>query len=222
MYKNNFTKMVDLRKREDALRTKKTVKKVLSVFLACSFCFGLSSTAFAGSEYQDTITVNEEGAVETYIGDYTTKDNVSTEQDIATENKLDTNNFSEKATYSISNINQTRWNLFTPVSDYVAYPGTVSVSKGESTTVSASVTGGGGVDIKFLKTNLSKTVGDSVTFTTTQTISYPASKGTKGRIILRYSQDQYTYTITKLGTKYPGSAFTAAYDQYYALQSVSL
>ncbi|MFF2908467.1 hypothetical protein [Paenibacillus sp. NPDC057934] len=222
MNEKNCTKMVGSINREKAIG-KKGVKKVLSVVLACSFCFGLSSTAFATSEYQDTITVNEEGAVETYIGNYATKDTVTPEQDTTTANKLDSANISPTATYTISNISQpSRYNLFSPVSDYIAYPGTVSVSKGKSTTITSSVTGGGGVDIKFLKANVSKTVGDSVTFTTTQTISYPASSGTKGRIILRYSQDQYTYTITKLGIAYPGSAFTAAYDQYYALQSVSL
>lgn len=222
MYEKNCVKMVGSIKREKAIG-KKGVKKVLSVVLACSFCFGVSSTAFAASEYQDTITVNEEGAVEKYIGNYATKDNVTPEQDITNENKIDTTNISPYATYTISNISApSSWSLFTPVSSYVAYPGTVSVTKGESTTITSSVTGGGGVDIKFLKANVAKTVGDSVTFTTSQTISYPAAPATKGRIILRYKQEQYTYTITKLGKKYPGSAFTAATDQYYALQSVGL
>ncbi|WP_167348538.1 hypothetical protein [Paenibacillus etheri] len=73
-----------------------------------------------------------------------------------------------------------------------------------------------------MKTNISAAVGTSAAFTTTQTISYPTTKGYRGRIVLRYSQDQYTYDITTSGVKYPGSAFTQAYDQYYALQQVAL
>ncbi|WP_150266129.1 hypothetical protein [Paenibacillus tepidiphilus] len=222
MFKKSEFKMAGSVKKEEGTRTKKAVRKILPVFLACSFCFGLSSTAFASFEDQDTITVNEEGAVETYIGNYTTKQNITSEQEITTPNQLNKADFSPYASYTISNIRKSTWNLFTPVGPYVAYPGTVSVSKGESSTVTASVTGGGGVDIKFLKTNLSKTVGDSVTITATETITYSAAPGTRGRIVLRYSQDEYTYTINKLGINYPGSAFTAAYDEYYALQSVSL
>ncbi|MBP2110659.1 hypothetical protein [Paenibacillus silagei] len=199
-------------------------KKVLSVFMACSLCFGLSSTALASSEFKETITINEDGAVETFIGNYATKSINTSDIENTLTNDFSVDKISPQATYSISNISQpSRWNLFSPVSSYVAYPLSVSAAQGITTTVNASVTGGGGVDIKFLKANIAATIGASVAFTTTQTISYPNSTpGTKGRIVLRYSQNQYTYTITKLGVKYPGSAFTQAYDEYYALQTVSL
>ncbi|BFH60095.1 hypothetical protein [Paenibacillus azoreducens] len=224
-YKNNFALIVDSKERKENAIAKKG-RKILSAFLLCSFCFGLSTaTTFAASEYpenQDTITMNEAGAIETYIGNFATEQTFTPEQDTTTVNQEDSNNGLKAAEPTISDIKKTKMNLFETVSDYVAYPGTVSVSKGVSTTISASVTGGGGVDIKFLKLNLSKTVGDSVTFTTTQTTSYPVSKGMRGRIILRYSQDYYTYKITKSGKDYTGSATTQAYDQYYALQEVSL
>ncbi|WP_238652856.1 hypothetical protein [Paenibacillus piscarius] len=207
-------------KRKNALLS----KKFLSVFMTCSLCFGVSSTALASSEYSDTITINEEGAVETYIGNYATKSILTSEHDNTTTNELNLDKIYPQATYTISNISQpSRWNFFTPVSSFVAYPLAVSAAQGITTTVNASVTGGGGVDIKFLKANIAATIGVSVAFTTTQTISYPNSTpGTKGRIVLRYSQDQYSYTITKLGVKYPGTAFTQAYDEYYALQTMSL
>lgn len=223
-YKNNFALIVDSKERKENAIAKKG-RKILSAFLLCSFCFGLSTaTTFAASEYpenQDTITMNEAGAIETYIGNFATEHTFTPEQDTITVNKEGSIN-GLAAEPTISNVQKTKMNLFQPVSDYVAYPGTVSVSKGKETTISASVTGGGEVDLKFLKLNLSSTVGDSVTFTTSQTISYPVSKGMRGRIILRYSQDYYTYKITKSGKDYPGSATTKAYDQYYALQEVSL
>ncbi|WP_099467094.1 hypothetical protein [Konateibacter massiliensis] len=116
----------------------------------------------------------------------------------------------------------TRYNLFTPVSEYVAAPGTVSVAKGVSTTISASVTGGVTVDAEILKTNVASTLGSSVTVTTTQTISYQISSEYKGRVVLRYSQDLYTYTVTKNGKSYNCSGYTAAYDEYYALEQIPL
>lgn len=202
-------------------------RRILSAFLLCSFCLGLSTTTtFAASDYpenQDTITVSEPGAIETYIGNFTTEHTFTPKQDTITANKEDSINAQRAADDpTISNIKKFTYNLFKEVSDYVAYPGNVSVTKGVSTTISSSITGGGGVDIKFLKLNLSRTVGDTATFTTSQTISYPISKGMKGRIVLRYSQDYYTYTITKSKKDYPGSATTKAYDEYYALQEVSL
>ncbi|WP_340010131.1 hypothetical protein MHI32_15320 [Paenibacillus sp. FSL H7-0690] len=249
-YEKNCTKIGGLKKRGGAVRTQKT-RKVFTMLLACFFCFGLSTTAFAASECQDTITVNEAGAtetyigdyasesifkseqdtitvnepgaIETYIGDYSTKRSFTPELETITPNEPDATNYLARATYTLSNVSKPiSYNLFKPVSDYVAYPGTVSVSKGVTTTVTASVTGGGGVDVAFLKTNISGTIGSSAAFTTTQTISYPTTKGYKGRIILRYYQEQYTYDVTKLGVKYAGSAFTEAHDQYYALQQVAL
>jgi hypothetical protein len=88
--------------------------------------------------------------------------------------------------------------FFNPLTIYQTYPSTISLSRGVTTTINASVTGGGGVDIKFLKANVSATIGGSISFTSTQTITYPTVKDTKGRIILRYSQDYY-YPGVKLG-----------------------
>lgn len=214
--------MTNLTEGTKPMKTKKV--KFLTAVLACSFCFGLSSTAFAAS-YEDTFTANENepGAVETYLGNYSTRDVVTSEQDQAFANKFSEDNISAKATYSISNVSKPmKSSFFKPLTPYFAYPGTISLAQGVITNISASVTGGGGVDIKFLKANVSGTIGGSVSFTTTQTISYPAAKDTRGRIILRYSQDYYTYTITKAGIKYPGNGYTQAYDEYYALQSIPL
>lgn len=222
--KNHFDLIHSKEKREIVIPKKG--RRFLSALLIFSFCLGSSvTTTFATSEYpenKDTITVHEPGAIETYIGNFATESIPSPKQNTFTVNKEGSINTLIAAEPTISKINKVRFNLFEPVSDYVAYPGTVSVSKGLSTTISSSVTGGGGVDIKFLKLNLSSTVGDSATFTTSQTISYPISKGMRGRIILRYSQDYYTYTITISKKDYPGSANAKAYDQYYALQEVSL
>jgi hypothetical protein len=212
--------MTNLTEGTKPMRTKKV--KFLTAVLACSFCFGLSSTAFAASN-EDTFTENEPGAVETYLGNYSTRDVVTSEQDQAIANEFSEDNISAKATYSISNVSKPmKSSFFNPLTIYQTYPSTISLSRGVTTTINASVTGGGGVDIKFLKANVSATIGGSISFTSTQTITYPTVKDTKGRIILRYSQDYYTYTITKAGIKYPGSGYTQAYDEYYALQSLPL
>ena len=186
-----------------------SVKRYLGLFLSCFLILGTNLTAFAATQYQDVITQTEAGAEETRLGNFSNKKVVEFQpQAIA--------GLAKKDVIVISNVSKpTR-------SNYVAAPGTVSVSRGVSTTISASVTGGVTVDAEILKANVASTLGGSVTFTTTQTISYPVSSGYKGRIVLRYSQDRYTYTVTKNSKSYNCSGYTAAYDEYYALQQISL
>lgn len=127
------------------------------------------------------------------------------------------------ALIDISNVSKPiKYNLFEPVSDYVAYPLSVSVTKGQETTITASITSGVEVDIQVLKSKINATIGNSVTFFASQTFSGAPSAGYKGRIVLRYTQDYYTYTVTVNNTSYKCSAFTGAYDGYYALQQISL
>ena len=193
-----------------------SVKRYLGIFLSCFLILGSNMTAFAATQYQDVITQTEAGAEETRLGNFSTKKVA----DFQPQAKV---GLAKKDVIVISNVSKpTKYNLFKPISNYVAAPGTVSVSRGVSTTISASVTGGVTVDAEILKANVASTLGGSVTFTTTQTISYPVTSGYKGRIVLRYSQDRYTYTVTKNSKSYNCAGYTAAYDEYYALQQISL
>lgn len=193
-----------------------SVKRYLGILFSCFLILGSNFTAFAATQYQDVITQTEAGAEETRLGNYSNKKVVEFQPQARA-------GLAKKDVIVISNVSKpTRYNLFQPISNYVAAPGTVSVSRGVSTTISASVTGGVTVDAEILKANVASTLGGSVTFTTTQTISYPVSSGYKGRIVLRYSQDRYTYTVTKNSKSYNCSGYTAAYDEYYALQQISL
>jgi hypothetical protein len=190
------------------------MKKCLGIFLTCCLILGSNITTNASSQYKDVITKTENGAEETKLGNFSTKKIYEPQRK---------NLMAKKEVVVISNVSKPiRYNLFTPVSNYVAAPGTVSVSKGVDTTISASVTGGVTVDAEVLQANIESTIGASVTFTTSQTISFPVSSGYKGRVVLRYSQDYYTYTVTKNSKSYKCSAYTAAYDEYYALQQISL
>ena len=192
----------------------KSMKKCLGIVLSCCLILGSNMPTFAATQYQDVITQTEKGAEETRLGNFSAKKVIEPQM----RNMLD-----KKEVIVITDVSKpTRYNLFKPVSNYVAAPGTVSVSKGVDTTISASVTGGVAVSAEVLQANVESTLGASVTFTTTQTISFPVSSGYKGRIVLRYSQDRYTYTVTKNNKSYKCAGYTAAYDEYYALQQISL
>lgn len=195
------------------MKKKKIMKRLFCILLIGCMILSTSIQTFAASQYQDVITQREDEAEEIVLDNYSTKEYFNPADNVP----------ATRALVVISNISRpVRYNLFTPVSNYVASPGTVSVSRGHQTTVNAQVTGGGGVSLEVLQAQISASLGVAVTFTTTQTISYQVSQGYKGRIVLRYSQDYYTYTVTMNGRGYNGSAYTAAYDEYYALQQVSL
>ncbi|MFA9377511.1 MAG: hypothetical protein ACERKZ_12245 [Lachnotalea sp.] len=128
-----------------------------------------------------------------------------------------------KSSVIISNVSKPiKYTFITSISDYVAAPGTISVTGGTSTTVSSSISGGVKVGLDLLQSNVASTLGASTTFTTTQTITYTVPSRHKGRIVLKYSQDYYTFKETKRGKEYNCSGYTAAYNGYYTLQKILL
>ena len=130
---------------------------------------------------------------------------------------------SAKSSVIISNVSQPiKYTYIIAISDYVAAPGTISISGGTSKTVTSSISGGVNVGLDILQTNISKTFGASTTFTTTQTISFTVPSRHKGRIVLKYSQDYYTFKETIHGKEYNCSGYTAAYNGYYMLQRILL
>lgn len=130
---------------------------------------------------------------------------------------------SAKSSVIISNVSKPiKYTYITAISDFVAAPGTISISGGTSRTVSSSISGGVHVGLDVLQANVSSTLGASTTFTTTQTISYTVPSRHKGRIVLKYSQDYYTFKETIKGKEYDCSGYTAAYNGYYMLQKISL
>lgn len=130
---------------------------------------------------------------------------------------------SAKSSVIISNVSKPiKYTFITPISNYVAAPGTISVSGGTSKTISSSISGGVNVGLDILQTNISSTLGANTTFTTTQTISFTVPSRHKGRIVLKYSQDYYTFKETIRGKEYDCSGYTAAYGGYYMLQKLLL
>ncbi len=130
---------------------------------------------------------------------------------------------SAKSSVIISNVSKPiKYTYITAITDFVASPGTISISGGTSRTVSSSIAGGVHVGLDILQSNISSTFGASTTFTTTQTISYTVPSRYKGRILLKYSQDYYTFKESMEGKEYDCSGYTAAYSGYYMLQKISL
>lgn len=182
--------------------------------LSCTMIIALGTTAFASTNYQDVITMTELGAEETRINAPISKQMFTPEGNNAA---------SPRATVVITNVSKpVRYNLFTELTTYAAGPSTLTYSKGRSVTIGASVTGGGGVSVEILQAKIEGTIGASVTITANETVYYEVPGGYKGRIVLRYSQNRYTYKVTKDGKTYDGAAYTAAYDEYYARQLISL
>lgn len=128
-----------------------------------------------------------------------------------------------RATVTITDVSSpVHYNLFQKISNYVAAPGTVTVTVGKQTTVSASVSTGIAVSAEILQAKVDSTLGKSATFVASQSISYKVPSGYKGCIVLRYTQDRYTFKIHSGGKVYNGSGYTKAYNEYYALQVISL
>ncbi|XBX04744.1 hypothetical protein QMP26_30475 [Enterocloster clostridioformis] len=190
------------------------MKKLLALMLSCVMIIASGTTAFAATNYQDVITMTEPGAEESRIDAPISKHMFTPESNNAA---------SPRATIVISNVSDpVRYNLFSALTTYSAGPSNITYSKGRSVTISASVTGGGGISVDILQAQIEGTIGASVTFTASEEVSYEVPAGYKGRIVLRYSQDRYTYKVTKDGKTYDGAAYTAAYDEYYARQLISL
>lgn len=190
------------------------MKKLLALVLSCAMVIASGTTAFAAKNYQDVITMTEPGAEESKI------DAPISKQIVTSQNG---NNSIPRSTVVITNVSDpVRYNLFKPLTTYAAAPATIRYEKGRSVTISASVTGGGGVGIDILQAHIEGSIGKSVTYTASEDVTYDIPSGYKGRVVLRYSQDRYTYKVTKDGETYNGAAYTGAYDEYYARQLISL
>lgn len=131
--------------------------------------------------------------------------------------------------YYISNVNKIIYNLFEPLTTYVTGGNGASISytKGRSVSFSAEYSLGCSVDLYLVQAETSSTLGKSSTVEASETVTYSVPSGYKGRIVLRYYRDYYTFKVTEVyngnyqGT-YDGSGKTAVYDSYYTLQCISI
>jgi hypothetical protein len=134
-------------------------------------------------------------------------------------------------THSIKDTKKALFNLFHPLTPYVAArdrDAEVTYSAGQSHTISSSISTSVGVEASVVSASIGAEVTGSVTYSASTTVKYPVKQGEAGRIILRYSQDYYTFTCitrwTLTGNEDTGSGnayskpFNAMYDyQWYKL-----
>lgn len=191
----------------------KEVKRILAIALSALMILS-PSTAFAATTAQKDITITEPNAREANL-------NIRSSRQLYTPKSYDEP--TSRSTIIISNASDpVHYNLFKGVSSWFGGPATIKYRKGKTVTIKASITGGGGVSAKLLQAQIDATIGASATFTTEEEGDFIVPSGYKGRVVIRYTQDRYTYTVTKNGRSYNGAAYTAAYNQYYRLQLISV
>lgn len=223
----------------------KGLKKFVCLVMVLAVSAVISVPTFA--ESVSPVNNNAHEVILSKPGDVIVKDNGKSMDEIlkeAKEEKPSINDKTNPATsmflvdhrYSICNISRpSQFNLFDPLSEFVEnryyksssdWP-SVTVSRGTSTTVGVSVNTSVGVNADVVSAGLGMTVSGSTTLSTSQAYSYKVGYGQRGRVIMRYSRNYYTFTCkdetlllgnvihTDTGS---GDAMTKPYNNYVAYQ----
>ncbi|AEE95893.1 hypothetical protein [Mahella australiensis] len=200
---------------------KKVIFTVLCMAVALILCVSFSSTATALAANNVNYSP-EDNVIETPLpGKVTVKNLPSKNLPSVSPNSL-------LYSYSIRNISKQIFNLFYPLTNYATGYCNLTYSRSVAFTVDANISTSVGVSADIVQASIGSNVGVSNTVTASESVSYEIPSGYKGRIVIRYSQNYYTFTCVKRNrvtgseTTGPGSATTGAYDPYYARQLIAI